>query len=63
MLGWLWGEPLQSDILYTNMAQVRIAGKSKKQLVGSIVSGSTTQTEVAREYKISPVLIIYILQG
>ena len=29
----------------------------KKQIVESIVSGSTTQAEVAREYKISPVLI------
>ena len=31
---------------------------SKKQVVESIVSGSTTQAEIAREYKISPVLII-----
>jgi len=29
----------------------------KKQIVESIVSGSTTQAEMAREYKISPVLI------
>ena len=29
----------------------------KKQVVESIVSGSTTQAEIAREYKISPVLI------
>ena len=26
----------------------------KKQIVESIVSGSTTQAEIAREYKISP---------
>jgi len=29
----------------------------KKQVVESIVSGSATQAEIAREYKISPVLI------
>lgn len=29
----------------------------KKQIVESIVSGSATQAEIAREYKISPVLI------
>ncbi len=29
----------------------------KKQIVDSIVSGSATQAEMAREYKISPVLI------
>ncbi len=29
----------------------------KKQIVESIVSGSATQAELAREYKISPVLI------
>ena len=29
----------------------------KKQIVESIVSGSATQAEMAREYKISPVLI------
>lgn len=29
----------------------------KKQVVESIVSGSATQAELAREYKISPVLI------
>ncbi len=29
----------------------------KKQVVESIVSGSATQAEMAREYKISPVLI------
>ena len=30
----------------------------KKQIVESIVSSSTTQAEIAREYEISPVLII-----
>ena len=29
----------------------------KKQVVESIVSGTSTQAEMAREYKISPVLI------
>lgn len=29
----------------------------KKQIVESIVSGSATQAEIAREYRISPVLI------
>jgi len=29
----------------------------KKQVVESIVSGSATQAEIAREYKISPVII------
>ena len=29
----------------------------KKQIVESVVSGSATQAEMAREYKISPVLI------
>ena len=29
----------------------------KKQVVESIVSGSATQAEIAREYKISPVMI------
>jgi len=29
----------------------------KRQVVESIVSGSATQAEIAREYKISPVLI------
>lgn len=29
----------------------------KRQIVESIVSGSATQAEIAREYKISPVLI------
>ena len=29
----------------------------KKQVVESIVSGSVTQAEIAREYKISPVII------
>jgi len=29
----------------------------KKQVVESIVSGSATQTEISREYKISPVII------
>ena len=29
----------------------------KKQIVESVVSGSATQAEIAREYKISPVII------
>jgi transposase-like protein len=29
----------------------------KKQIVESVVSGSATQAEMAREYRISPVLI------
>ena len=29
----------------------------KKQVVESILSGSATQAEMAREYKVSPVLI------
>lgn len=33
------------------------SGDFKKQVVESIVSGSATQAELAREYKISPVMI------